>query len=213
MSYETAAIHVDLLKTHKYGLIVCDEAHRLKNPRTKLYDRLSMIDAKMRIMVTGTPIQNDLDEFYSLLNFAIPNCLGDRKAFDNKYGKPILRSRDKECTDRELEVGQKASAAFFALIKQIMLRRTNEVIAKYLPAKLDCCVFITLTGEQQEMYSKVVEEGRKKYDGSYSSAFQTVTTLKKIVNDPALHLRARTSKAAATARSTATATDDEPHLD
>ena len=53
------------------------------------------------------------------------------------------------------QVGRRASSAFFARIKQIMLRRTNEVISKYLPAKLDVCVFCTLTIEQQQLYLKV----------------------------------------------------------
>ena len=62
ISYETAKLNVEQLMRCEYGLIVCDEAHRLKNPKTALYRALMPLSSKMRIMVTGTPIQNDLDE-------------------------------------------------------------------------------------------------------------------------------------------------------
>ena len=112
------------------------------------------------------------------------------------------------------QIGREQSKAFSRLIKQIMLRRNNDVIAAYLPAKLDACIFCTLTDEQKELYmqarnpglrhstprqlgplhtivpAQVVREGRRTYDGTYSSAFQTVTTLKKIVNDPEVAKRA-----------------------
>ena len=57
ISYETASIHIETLRRGAFGLIVCDEAHRLKNPKTKLYKALQPLRSNMRIMVTGTPIQ------------------------------------------------------------------------------------------------------------------------------------------------------------
>jgi DNA repair and recombination RAD54-like protein len=135
------------------------------------------------------PSQNDLDEFFALIDFTVPGALGDRKTFDKEFGKPIFRARDLEATEREMQLGRKASAHFTKLVGQIMLRRTNEVIAKYLPAKLDVNVFCTLTEEQQTLYMAKVAEGSTLYQQSdkskkRSSAFRTVTILKKIVNDP-----------------------------
>lgn len=100
-----------------------------QNPKTALYKALHPFQTRMRIMVTGTPIQNDLDEFYALMNFAIPGCLGDPKAFDKEIGRPIIRSRDLEATDAELLAGRRASAALTRKLDLMMLRRTNEVMA------------------------------------------------------------------------------------
>ena len=139
-------------------------------------------------------LKNDLDEFYNLIDFCCPKSLGsDRKAFERAFGKPILRARDKDATERELLAGQRASAEFYKKVHTIMLRRTNEVIAKYLPAKLDACVFITLTTEQQQLHTDVVDEGKRTYEElqTHGSTFQTVTMLKKICNDPAAALPAR----------------------
>lgn len=82
ISYETLLGHLALMKTkNPYGVIVCDEAHRLKNTETKVWKELITLEAKCKIMVTGTPVQNDLNEFYALLAFCMPDCLGDPKEF------------------------------------------------------------------------------------------------------------------------------------
>ena len=67
-------------------------------------------------------LQNDLDEFYALTHFAIPNCLGDPKVFDRDVGRPILKARDLDATDKEREHGLKVSNQLFTTIKTIMLR-------------------------------------------------------------------------------------------
>ena len=139
------------------------------------------------------------------MNFAIPGCLGEPKQFAKEIGNPILRSRDLDATDHELRLGRKASAAFTRKLDAVMLRRTNEVIAKYLPAKLDVNVFCTLCPEQQAMYLKQCRYGLKAYDGTYSSAFQTVTILRKIVNDPEAAAQAQDAQEAQKATAAAAA--------
>lgn len=89
----------------------------------------------------------------------IPGCLGDPKAFDKEIGRPIIRSRDLDATDAELRAGRRASSALTGKLDLIMLRRTNEVIAKYLPAKLDVNVFCMLSEGQQQMYCQQCSKG------------------------------------------------------
>ena len=84
-SYETLSGNLELMKQREIGVLVCDEAHRLKNVETKGWKDLIQIRAKTKIMVTGTPVQNDLNEFYALLAFCMPDCLGDPKEFRKTY--------------------------------------------------------------------------------------------------------------------------------
>lgn len=129
ISYDTARLNSDMLRGHPLGLMVCDEAHKLKNTKTALFSSLFDFKTTMRIMVTGTPIQNGLEEFYALLHFCIPNALGTEKEFSHKYGKAIEKARDADATDHEISKGLKASTAFVGIVKQLMLRRNNEVRA------------------------------------------------------------------------------------
>ena len=207
LSYDTARLHVETLRTIPLGLLVCDEAHKLKNLKTALFQALFGLPTQMRLMVTGTPIQNGLEEFFALLHFCIPDGLGSEKEFQTKYGKAIEKARDLEATDAEIERGSAASSAFIAIVNQLMLRRSNEVIAKYLPAKLDVLVFCSLTGEQQAAYTHEVTVGRAAWQRAAKTgekaqqnktALRTVAMLKKIVNDPL----AAKSLAAAEARAT-----------
>ena len=76
-------------------IVVCDEGHQLKNQKIKLYRTLSQIKTKKRIVLTGTPIQNNIREFYNIVNFAKPGILGDQATFNLKFAKPIENGLDK----------------------------------------------------------------------------------------------------------------------
>jgi DNA repair and recombination RAD54-like protein len=77
ISYETLRTHGSVLASRPLGLIICDEGHRLKNMQNQTYQALDALQTKRRIIVSGTPIQNDLTEYYSLLNFVNPSLLGN----------------------------------------------------------------------------------------------------------------------------------------
>lgn len=180
ISYETAKNYISTMMEISYGILVCDEAHRLKNPKTELYkvrvtllgrgsalpytclkrchavtrlgpraspdvayasappslgasarasrshllcpvQALYPLKTAMRIMVTGTPVQNALGEFHALIDFAVPKCLGDPKAFSNRFGKPIAAARDACATEAEAQSGQRALTQFTGLVNQIMV--------------------------------------------------------------------------------------------
>lgn len=80
VSYETYTSQaVADQENNEWDLLLCDEAHVLKNRDTEKYKAISKIQCRRRILLTGTPIQNNLLEFYELLNLANPNCLGTRQ--------------------------------------------------------------------------------------------------------------------------------------
>ena len=76
-------------------IVACDEGHELKNQKIKLYQMLNRIRTKKRIMLTGTPIQNNIREFYNIVNFSKPGILGDQATFNLKFAKPIENGLDK----------------------------------------------------------------------------------------------------------------------
>jgi SNF2 family DNA or RNA helicase len=121
---------IEFAKNISFGLLICDEAHRLKNQDTKVYKQLYGLRSRMRIMISGTPVQNDLLEFYALLEFCMPGCFGTKKDFARKIGTPVAKMRQLDATTKEVEDGTKASNLFTNLTKTVLLRRTNEVNAR-----------------------------------------------------------------------------------
>ena len=108
LSYETFRIHEKLFHRgqHQCDLLICDEAHRLKNKDTKTAVALSALQTRRRVLLSGTPIQNDLDEFYSMVHFANPGLLGSEKDFHRLYQNPILRGREPDASDKDRARGE-----------------------------------------------------------------------------------------------------------
>ncbi|XP_057818715.2 uncharacterized protein LOC131031584 [Cryptomeria japonica] len=95
-SYELLRKYFDIIGSLKLGLLVCDEAHRLKNcVGNKTIDALAALQCPRRVLLTGTPVQNNLNEFYAMMEFANPNLLGPLSTFKRLYTEPIERSRDR----------------------------------------------------------------------------------------------------------------------
>ena len=85
ISYETFRLHADHIYKAKIGLVVCDEGHRLKNSENQTYTALDKIDCRCRILISGTPIQNDLTEYFSMVHFVNRGMLGTPQEFQKKY--------------------------------------------------------------------------------------------------------------------------------
>ena len=154
LSYETFRIHEKLFHrgAHQCDLLICDEAHRLKNKETKTAKALHALTTRRRILLSGTPIQNDLDEFYSMVHFCNPELLGTEKHFHRVYQSPILRGREPDATDRDREEGARKSGELGMIVNQFILRRTNSLLSKHLPPKLVCVVCCSLSELQLQMY-------------------------------------------------------------
>lgn len=76
ISYEMIMRHFDIIKDIEFHLLICDEGHRLKNNQIRIYASLSQLQIKRRILLTGTPVQNNLQEFFALVDFVNPGILG-----------------------------------------------------------------------------------------------------------------------------------------
>lgn len=135
---------IDKLAEIPFHLVVLDEAQYIKNPRSKMAQAACKLDARQRLCLSGTPIENHLGELWSLMNFLVPGFLGTEGAFTKRFRTPIEKDGDSERN---------------ALLKQrvapLILRRTKDQVAKELPPKTEIVHLIELNTGQKDLYETV----------------------------------------------------------
>lgn len=181
-------ISIDLKKA-SIDLIVCDEGHRLKSQNNKSAQAILTLPSEKRIILSGTPIQNDLGEFFSMVDFLNPGILGTYATFKRVFEIPILNSRQPEATPKDIEKGQMRSEELSKLTRMFTLRRTADALDKYLPPKTDMVIFCKAIPKQAELYQKLVDSSSiKKCLGSNDASehLRAITILKKMCNSPSL---------------------------
>ncbi|PSC67575.1 hypothetical protein C2E20_8771 [Micractinium conductrix] len=152
MSYDVFRLNQALVYSKKFELVICDEAHRLKNGQSKINQAIGGLPCRLRLLLTGTPIQNDLSEFFAMFNTACPGLFGTVADFRKVYEHPILAGRDSNATDKQLEKGTAAQQQLVALAQQYMIRRTSETLKQYLPAKIQEVIFCKMSPLQLSLY-------------------------------------------------------------
>lgn len=110
------------------------------------YAALNNIKCERRVILTGTPIQNDLSEYFALLNFANPNYLGDRTQFRKNYELPILRGRDSDSSQNEVTLAETKLKELTTKVQKFIIRRTNDLLSKYRTANNSPCLFSPCLG-------------------------------------------------------------------
>lgn len=170
-------------------LIVMDEGHRLKSSNNKSSQAILNFDTKRRIILTGTPIQNDLGEFFSMVDIINPGILGTYQQFKKDFENPIVKSRQPEASSKDVEKGTAMSEELSRITRMFTLRRTADTLDKYLPPKTNSVIFCKPTSEQARLYKEILQSSAiKKCVGSDSPMehLRAITLLKKLCNSPAL---------------------------
>jgi superfamily II DNA or RNA helicase len=146
-SYETLINNAHRLKLDALDLMVCDEAHKLNNGATKVAQTIRGL-CKRRLLITGTPVQNNSEEFYELMDLANPQILSTKKSFLKSVG------------NRGRESGEEgpAHAHVMSIVSQVVLARKHDTEAHQLPGKQLYNVFVTLSHQQKEHYQRVQHE-------------------------------------------------------
>ncbi|XP_071508468.1 DNA repair and recombination protein RAD54-like [Diadema antillarum] len=191
ISYETFRLHAAVLHRGQAGMVICDEGHRLKNCENQTYQALNGLPAKRRVLLSGTPIQNDLLEYFSLVHFVNQGILGTAQEFKKNFETPILRGRDAFASDREKQRGQEKLQELAALVNKCIIRRTATLLTKYLPVKVEQVVCCRLTAVQSAIYGQFVQTKMRDCQvtagGKISmSTLSAITQLKKLCNHPSL---------------------------
>ncbi len=135
---------IETLSAHEWQMVVLDEAQAIKNPRSKGAQATALLRAGQRLALTGTPMENHLDELWSVFSFAIPGLLGDRKAFGRTFRSPIEKRGDAE-----------RRRVLASRLRPFLLRRTKESVALDLPEKSEIVTRIDLEGPQRDLYETI----------------------------------------------------------
>ncbi|XP_028399661.1 LOW QUALITY PROTEIN: DNA repair and recombination protein RAD54-like [Dendronephthya gigantea] len=194
ISYETFRCHYEKLTSSPVGLLICDEGHRLKNLESQTYQALDKLKTQRRILLSGTPIQNDLLEYFSLVHFVNSGMLGTASEFKRKYENIILRGRDADASESDRHKGTEKLNELVSLVNKCIIRRTQAILSKYLPVKVEQVVCCALTPVQKELYQRLVSSKAAKIElgksggGISFSSLAFITQLKKLCNHPELLL-------------------------
>jgi superfamily II DNA or RNA helicase len=143
-SYPILLRDQDRLASLPLHLAILDEAQTIKNRRSQLHAAAARLDARHRLCLTGTPLENNLGELWTLFDFLNPGQLGDELDFRRRFRVPI-----EQLGDRERLVGLREAVAPF------ILRRLKSEVAKELPPKTELYHPIDLSGEQRELYENI----------------------------------------------------------
>ena len=143
-TYGTCLRDKDLFATLPVEVLICDEAQALKNANAKTGDAVRGIDARIRLALTGTPMENHLGELHALLNWLVPGLLGGATRFEKAFRKPIERDGD-----------QARANLLRRRIAPFVLRRTKEAVAPELPPKTEQVITVDLDAGQRALYESV----------------------------------------------------------
>ncbi|KAL8170800.1 hypothetical protein V2J09_022604 [Rumex salicifolius] len=176
-----------------WDYMILDEGHLIKNPSTQRAQSLLAVPCAHRIVISGTPIQNNLKELWALFHFCCPDLLGDKKWFKERYENPILRGNDKKATERDKRIGSTVAKELRERIQPYFLRRLKSEVFNEkndsgkvkLSKKNEIIVWLRLTSVQRRLYEAFLnsELVLSSFDGSPLAA---ITILKKICDHPYL---------------------------
>jgi DNA repair and recombination protein RAD54 and RAD54-like protein len=188
VSYETLRLNAEALKDTKIGLMLCDEGHRLKNGDSQTFSALNKLNVSRRVILSGTPIQNDLSEYFALISFANPELLGTRHEFRKRFELPILRGRDADASEADRKKGDETTHELLGIVNKFIIRRTNDILSKYLPVKYEHVVFCNLAPFQLDLYHYFIKspEIQALLRGKGSQPLKAIGMLKKLCNHPDL---------------------------
>jgi DNA repair and recombination protein RAD54B len=180
----------DLQGCSDIDIVICDEGHRLKTAANKAANAIKSLSTERRIILSGTPVQNDLGEFFTMVDFVNPNILSKYTTFKREFETPIIKGRQPGASAKDLENGEARSSTLAELTGQFILRRTAEILDKYLPQKTEYVVFCRPTKAQKQVYRYIVD-ARAVGAAMKSPAvmLELIMILKKVCNSPSLLLQ------------------------
>lgn len=180
-------VQEELTKGSGIDLVVADEGHRLKTVQNKCALAIQSLNTSRRVILSGTPIQNDLSEFFAMVDFVNPGLLGTFKMFMKEFEGPIVKSRQPGALKKDIEKGEARGEELRELTSVFILRRTADILSKYLPPKSEYIIFCNPTSTQANIYREVLASPMFQTAlGNSECALQLITILKKLCNSPSL---------------------------
>jgi DNA excision repair protein ERCC-6 len=187
LSYDGFKKYTKRLKDIRWDYMILDEGHKIKNKETKVSKYCKDFMTRYRLVLTGTPIQNNLSELWTIFDFINPGQLGTYTEFHEEYEEPINRGGYSNATNKQIEAGFRASVLLRNIIEPNILRRLKSQVAEQLPSKIDRVVFSPLSDLQVDLYKKALETDCVfKILTGKMKVFHGIDLLRKICNHPYL---------------------------
>ncbi len=139
-------------------LVICDEGHRIKNAHASISQVLKAIRTKRRVVLTGYPLQNNLMEYWCMVDFVRPNYLGNKTEFSNMFERPIQNGQCVDSTPRDVRLMMHRAHVLHSLLKGFVQRRSHRVLRKNLPPKYEHVLLVKMTPFQRKLYATFTED-------------------------------------------------------
>ena len=152
-SYAILRIDAEKFHAREFEVAILDEAQQIKNPEAQISKAVYRLKAKHRFAVTGTPVENSLQDLWSIMHFALPGYLGQRKAFLDRFEKPLRKGGDPA-------LGRRLARR----LKPVVMRRLKTEVAKDLPERIEQVRYCDLTSKQAGIYRQLLHESRSQVD-------------------------------------------------
>ena len=181
-TYEVANLEKTALAKIAWRFVIIDEAHRIKNENAQLSKTVRLLRTENRLLITGTPLQNNLHELWALLNFLLPDVFQSAERFDDLFDLQI----------DDADAKQRLIGQLHKLLRPFVLRRLKADVEKSLPPKSETILFTSMTATQRDVYKQcllreidVVQGGSGK-GGGRTAVLNLVMQLRKCCNHPYL---------------------------
>ncbi|UJR26103.1 hypothetical protein I4U23_007449 [Adineta vaga] len=138
-------------------LVICDEGHRIKNHLASVAIALKSIKTQRRIVLTGYPLQNNLIEYWCMVDFIRPNYLGSKQEFCNMFERPILNGQCVDSTSDDRQLMRARAHVLHSLLEGFIQRRGHDVLQTDLPPKTEYVILLKLSSMQRQLYMKFLE--------------------------------------------------------
>ncbi|WP_304232943.1 DEAD/DEAH box helicase [Jiulongibacter sediminis] len=181
-SYGVLRLDIDFIEKFRFEYVILDESQAIKNPASNISKSVRLLNCKNRLILTGTPLENNTMDLWSQMTFVNPGLLGSQSYFKDKYQQPIEKKQDEAATKR-----------LYSKIKPFMLRRHKSQVATELPEKIDSVQYCDMSEQQEKVYEEtkayyrnlildhIEQQGINK---SQLVVLQGLTKLRQIANNP-----------------------------
>lgn len=186
-SYDYILLDADFLKTIKWQVLAVDEAHRLKNRESQLYGKLVSFNIPCKVLITGTPIQNNLAELSALLDFLNPGKVLIDEELEHLGSSDKQEELDEAKDEIQRKETQEKLSQLHTAIAPFILRRTKETVESDLPPKTEKIIRVELSDVQLDYYKNILTRNYaalKDASGHKQSLLNIMMELKKISNHP-----------------------------
>uniref|UniRef100_A0A8C9VQM4 RAD54 like 2 n=1 Tax=Scleropages formosus TaxID=113540 RepID=A0A8C9VQM4_SCLFO len=142
-------------------VVICDEGHRIKNCHASTSQALKNIRSRRRVVLTGYPLQNNLIEYWCMVDFVRPDFLGTRQEFSNMFERPILNGQCVDSTPQDVRLMRYRSHVLHSLLEGFVQRRGHDVLRSQLPCKQEHVILVRLSPIQRALYTEFMTRFRE----------------------------------------------------